>query len=129
MIDMNKTFARIVDGVVINVEIWGEDPPAAPGVTFVESDTAAQGDLWNGQTFTRPEAPVQRRLLPKSTVTSRLIEMGKAAAVKAAMDANPVAWARWFTPDWPDVYADDDGLLAFLVAIGLTEGQIATVTA
>ncbi|MDR7232837.1 hypothetical protein J2X45_003947 [Caulobacter sp. BE264] len=70
-----------------------------------------------------------RRTLPKSTVTGRLIEMGKAAEVKAALDADPVAWARWFTPDWPNVFADDEGLLAFLDALGLTSEQIATVTA
>lgn len=71
-----------------------------------------------------------RQQLPKSTVTGRLIDLGMAGAVKAAMDANPVAWARWFTPDWPNVYVDDDGLLSFLRdALHLTEDQIATVTA
>lgn len=70
-----------------------------------------------------------RRLLPKSAVTSRLIDLGKAAEVKAAMDADPVAWARWFTPDWPSVYADDEGLLCFLGGLGLTEDQIASVVA
>lgn len=75
------------------------------------------------------QGPTVRRTLPKSTVTGRLIEMGKAAEVKAALDADPVAWARWFTPDWPEVFADDEGLMAFLSALGLTPEQIATVTA
>lgn len=73
--------------------------------------------------------PAGRRTLPKSLVTARLIDLGMAAAVKAGMDANPVAWARWFTPDWPNVYADDEGLLDFLAALGLTEAQIAGVVA
>ena len=73
--------------------------------------------------------PPPRRLLPKSTVTGRLIAMGKAAQVKAGLDADPVAWARWFTPDWPNVYADDEGLVAFLEGLGLTPAEIDTVTA
>ena len=70
-----------------------------------------------------------RRLLKKSTVAGRLIDLGKASAVKAALDADPIAWARWFTPDWPEVYADDEGLPIFITALGLTEEQIAGVTA
>lgn len=71
----------------------------------------------------------ERRKLPKSTVTGRLIAMGLAATVKAALDADPVAWARWVSPDWPEVYADDEGLISFLAAIGLTEQQITSVLA
>lgn len=73
--------------------------------------------------------PEPRRALPKSTITARLIDLGKASDVKAALDTDPVAWARWVAPDWPNVYADDEGLLAFLAALGLTEDQIAAVTA
>jgi hypothetical protein len=43
-----------VNNVVINIEVWSEAPPAMPGVTFVESDTAKSGDLWDGSTFTTP---------------------------------------------------------------------------
>jgi hypothetical protein len=73
--------------------------------------------------------PETRRLLPKSKVTARLIALGKAADVKAAFDADPEAFFRWVAPDWPNVYADDTGLLAFLAALGLTEEQIAGVVA
>lgn len=50
-------------------------------------------------------------------------------AAKTLLDQDAVAWARWFTPDWPNVFADDEGLLDFLAAIGLTAEQIAAVTA
>lgn len=76
-----------------------------------------------------PSAEPPRRLVKKSTVMSRLLAMGKATTVRAAFDANPEADFRWHTPDWPSVYADDDGLLVFLRGIGLTEAQIEAVTA
>lgn len=70
-----------------------------------------------------------RRLIPKSTVTARLIGLGKAGDVKALFDANPEMHFKWFAPDWPNVYADDEGLLQALDAIGCTEAEIAAVTA
>lgn len=54
MTDMIKTYARIIGGVVVNVEVWGEAPHPEGGVTFVESDTAKRFDLWDGETFTTP---------------------------------------------------------------------------
>ena len=70
-----------------------------------------------------------RRTIPKSTVWARLVALGKADAAKTALDADAVAWGRWFSPDWPNVFADDEGLLAFLDALGLTAEEIAAVTA
>lgn len=47
--------ALIEDGVVTNVALVTDDSwEAPPGVTSVESDTAAPGDLYDGETFTRP---------------------------------------------------------------------------
>lgn len=126
---MTKTYARIIDGVVVNVEVWGEEPPTSSGVTFLETDQAVRGDLWDGQALIRLAPEADRRLLPKSTVTARLIDLGMAGEVKTALDADAVSWARWISPDWPNVYADDDGLLAFLAVLGLTKAQIALVTA
>lgn len=51
----DKTYARVVGGVVVNVEVWGEEPPALAGVALVETSSAARGDLWDGEEFTRPE--------------------------------------------------------------------------
>lgn len=75
--------------------------------------------------------PPPRRLIPKSTVTARLIALGKAAQAKAALDAAPELYFRWVSPDWPEVYADDEGLLYVLGpdVLDLTPEQIATVTA
>lgn len=57
-------YARIINGLVANVELWGEQPPAADGVTFVElaSDSPVGiGYSYDGENFTAPEpepAPV-----------------------------------------------------------------------
>ena len=67
-----------------------------------------------------------RRLIPKSTITARLIEAGKMGAAMTALMSDPASFGRWFTPDWPNVYADDDGLIAFLTAIG---ADVAAITA
>ena len=75
------------------------------------------------------DPPPPRASLPKSTVTARLAEMGKAAAVWALFNAQPRLAFKWFAPDWPNVYVDDEGLLAVLNGIGLAEEQIAAVTA
>lgn len=73
--------------------------------------------------------PAPRRLLRKSTVTARLIEAGLMATAHTVLLSDPIAYARWFTPDWPNVYADDEGLLAFLAGVGCTAEQIDAVTA
>lgn len=73
-----------------------------------------------------------RRLIPKSVVQERVNTLGKWAAVAALLytDALPnIYYARWFAPDWPNVYADDATLLALLADAGLTSDDIATVTA
>ncbi len=52
-------YAKIIDGVVVNVELWN-DPPTRDGVTFVElvADSPVGIDYtWDGETFTAPEPP------------------------------------------------------------------------
>lgn len=72
-----------------------------------------------------------RREIPKSLVMARLTEAGVIGAAMAALMAAPELFAKWFAPDWPNVFADDGGLLAFLGEDGLdlTAEQIAAVTA
>ena len=70
-----------------------------------------------------------RRLIPKSTVQERCAAIGKLDELMTALLANPLYFGRWFAPDWPEVYADDDGLLEMLNAVGCTPEQIAEVTA
>lgn len=62
--------------------------------------------------------PTARRKIRKSVVQARLIEAGKMNAAYAALTQMPSAFARWFAPDRPEVYADDPDALALLQAIG-----------
>ena len=73
-----------------------------------------------------------RRLIPKSVVQERVNAIGKWGAVIGALMPGGVPsiyYGRWFTPDHPNVYADDPDLLAMLRAVGCTAEQIAEVTA
>ena len=58
-----------------------------------------------------PEPEPGRRLLPKSTVTARLIAADLQGVAHTALMSDPVAFARWYSPDWPNVYADDEALV------------------
>jgi hypothetical protein len=51
-------YARIINGLVNNVEMWGEQPPAAEGVVFVEladDSPVGIGHTYDGENFTAPE--------------------------------------------------------------------------
>lgn len=41
-------YAKIINGVVTNVEVWASDP----GAGYVQSDVAGVGDTYNGGIFT-----------------------------------------------------------------------------
>jgi len=64
------------------------------------------------------EPPQLRRMIRKSLVKQRLIDLGLMDAAFVALTANPVAFARWFDMDYPEVYADDPDALGLLNAIG-----------
>lgn len=59
-----------------------------------------------------------KRMVLKSLIGARLIATGKIDAAKAALEANPAAWARWVAPDQPAIHHDDPDALALLAAIG-----------
>lgn len=61
-------------------------------------------------------APVRR--IPKSVITQRVIAAGKINEAFAALQSDPSAFARWFSPDAPDVASDNAEAIAFLQAIG-----------
>lgn len=125
--------ALIIEGVV--AQVWRAAPaadlPAPDNGQLVEfpSGEAVCGLLWDGAALVEPAPTPVRRLIPKSTVTARLRGIGKFTDAWNALRADGDLFDKWFTPDWPNVYADDDGLLAFLGALGLTEEQITDVTA
>jgi len=70
-----------------------------------------------------------RRLIPKSVVQERMHALGKLGDAFAALNSSPIYFGRWFAPDWPNVYFDDEGLLQILSAIGCTEAEIDAITA
>ena len=61
----------------------------------------------------------------------RLITIGKLAAILTVLKAtgNEAYFAKWFAPDWPQVYADDPDMLTLMAAVGLTADQVAAATA
>lgn len=73
--------------------------------------------------------PAPRREIPKSVVQERVNALGKLGAVFAILNSQPIYFARWFAPNWPNVYADDVGLLQVLGGAGCTADEIAQVTA
>lgn len=78
-----------------------------------------------------PPAPT-RRLLPKSVVQARLDATGKWEAVASLLFSEGlpnIYYARWFAPDWPNVYFDDPDLLLILLAAGCTPSEVASITA
>ena len=73
--------------------------------------------------------PDVRRLIPKSVVQERLNDLGRLGDAFALLQADPLNFGRWFAPNHPNVFADDEGLLAILDTLGLTAEQIAGVVA
>jgi hypothetical protein len=73
--------------------------------------------------------PIPRRLIRKDIVQERVHALGKFNDVWALLQSQPILLARWQVPSWPEVYADDEGLLTMLAAVGCTPAQIETITA
>lgn len=71
--------------------------------------------------------PVVRPMVPKSLVQSRIIAAGKMDAAYAMLTGNSAFFARWFAPDWPQVYCDDPDAIAFVHALGLDPAVILAV--
>jgi len=139
-------YARVLDGEIIETRDHESDPPVlAPSKGEWLAVTVADPDPPEGQIVTgsvielQDGAPVQvptygaapRRLIPKSVVQARADDVGKLGLVMALLlqPENAVYFARWFAPDWPNVYADDPQMLAMLGAVGCTEEEIVEITA
>lgn len=73
--------------------------------------------------------PDPRRLIPKSVIHERVNDVGKLEAALGALQSQAILYARWFAPDWPNVYFDDPEMLTLLSAIGCTEAEITEITA
>lgn len=125
---MTKTFSITLDGE-ISLLTYG---PFVDGEGV--SHPASVLDLWSDEELAaigvaRCEAPPSRRLIPKSVVQERVNAVGKLGVAFSALQADPISFGRWFAPDHPNVYADDERLLQLLSIIGCTAEEIATVTA
>jgi hypothetical protein len=108
IIDFNVTD----DGSGPRVTMW--KLPGAPPTDQQIADALAAID----------SEPPPRRLVVKSLVISRLIEVGKIEAARAALEANASAYARWWAPDKPAIYADDPEAIALLQSIGADPAAI-----
>ena len=97
------------------LDLWTVDELAAIGVVWVEPEPV-------------PEPDPVRRTIPKSIVQARVAAVGKMEAVFAALMSQPLQFAQWFAPDWPNVYFDDPGLLAVLAAVGCDPAEIEAIT-
>lgn len=92
---------------------------------WTATDLSSAADTFFGPPSTHYE-------IPKSTVQERVNTLGLWSAVMNVLMPGGVPtiyYARWFAPDWPNVYADDAGLLQILQAAGATAAQIAQITA
>lgn len=65
-----------------------------------------------------------KRTIPKSVVSARLIAAGLIAPAMAALQSDPVAFARWISADKPVVDCDDPLALQLLKAIGANPDEI-----
>lgn len=122
-----------------SISLWSDQDRAACGISTIVEPVVPDGQriasaelqVIDGAVVRVAEfeaAPVVRRLVAKSLITKRLHEAGKLAAAVAVLNdpVNLYANERWRTPDWPNVYADDDELVAVLTAIG---ADVETITA
>lgn len=106
---------------VVGVSIGRRDDRSTWRVQLAEG--ASAGDVAVAQSAAQAtidafiEEPGRRKVL-KSVVVARLIAANKIDAAFAALNANKGAFARWFSPDHPAIYADDPEALTLLQAIG-----------
>lgn len=124
--------------------IWADSAPPAPYKPVLEAlskPTPADGELlvegapelvsgvWR-ETWTAEESEdAPRRLIPKSIIQERVNDIGKLELVLTALESQAILYARWFAPDWPNVYYNDGAMLFLLGAVGCTSEEIAVITA
>jgi hypothetical protein len=115
---------------VVNAIVCDAPPDDTEAFAYrAEAEGGVIGATWDGEVFTPPVTEPARRLIAKSLVQERVHAIGKLGDAFTALQSQPIYFGRWFAPDWPNVYADDEGLLAILVAIGCSPAEIETITA
>lgn len=101
---------------------WRREDKAGDWIEEDGITTVSEGVTFAEIYARRAEEP--KRTIPKSVIVSRLIAANKIGAAKAALDASPAAFARWFASDRPAINHDDPDALALLKAIGADPGVI-----
>ena len=91
---------------------------------FIEMTPQEEQEFAALQAAIQAEMPTPRPQVSKSTVQARIIGAGKMSDAYAMLTANPVAFAQWFAPDWPNIYCDDPDAAAFVTALGLDPAVI-----
>lgn len=105
-----------------------EDP--APAGKVIKSETIKLVNKLPVAKSVFENAPEpERRKIKKSVIHERVNETGKLAAVLAVLQTEAILYARWFAPDWPEVYFDDPNMLAVLAGVGCTPEEVAAITA
>lgn len=66
----------------------------------------------------------ERKLVAKSVVQQRIILKGKMGEAYDLLTRNPDYFARWFAPDHPAVYCDDQDAVGLVAALGLDPKEI-----
>jgi len=95
---VERVFAHIEHGVVVNISVWGSDPPAELGLVEVTGTEFGIGDLYDGQQFSK--APVEPSVPPVPQSVTRaqgkavLIQMGLWQQVLDFVAAIPDATRR-----------------------------------
>lgn len=120
--------AKPADLAARNIKAVVEDPAPAGKQIVGETIILVNGKPTAKSVFADLPPP-ERRLIKKSVIHERVNDAGKLDAALAALQSNAILYARWFAPDWPEVYFDDPDMLTLLAYIGCTPEQIAQITA
>jgi len=102
-----------------------EPEPPEPGQVITATALELDGEAVR-RVATYGPAPVVRREIPKSVIQARLIAAGKMDVVFAALISSPADFAKWFAPDWPNVFVDDERMIDVLTAVG---ADVSAITA
>lgn len=119
---------------------WKNNDETLSGQPFQVGDTTYSGNvvnLWStqelediGLVWVNPVIiEPMRRTIPKSVIQERVNIIGKLDDVLTILNSQAIMFARWFAPDWPNVYFDDEGMLQLLTIVGCTPEEIETITA
>lgn len=123
-------FMQIENGIAVNA-IEAQSADALPGLTLIRSDSANIGDLWDGQTFTRPEpepvAPVVPTEITPRQARLALLGAGLLSSVDAALNglSEPAKSAAKIEWEYATAIYRDSPLVNQLgPALGLNEAQV-----